>query len=126
MGISNRLRIELWKICWVAFKKHPWLGWGPSNFILAFRNSRGPQWIKLAGDTLDHTSAQSEAHNDILEIAVTMGLVGLAAYLNLQYQAFRRAHGVVLAVLVAACVQAKVNPIPLPALAILALTMGAM
>ena len=128
-GLSHDLaRLELWRISWRAFLAHPYLGWGPDTFLLAWRQFRTLEWVSIYQST---EMGQASAHNDIMQVAVTMGLLGLTAYGYLIYRTWKEvdenplgAGPVVGGILAAAFIQAKVNPLPLPVLAIVAMAAG--
>ena len=69
---SADVRLEYWKGGWEILKRHPWLGVGPGNFSDHYLAHRTPEG-----------SETQYAHNDYLEIAVEMGIVGLAVYLGI-------------------------------------------
>lgn len=118
---SEPERVELLKIAWKSFKQHPLLGWGPDNFIYALIANRTPAYDALVGK-----NGQSAAHQDIAQIAVTLGLAGVAAYLAVLWKLFRAlwSDGLAPAVLAAMLIQAQVNPIPLDVLVIVAVILG--
>ena len=70
LGDSAEVRVEYWKGTLGIIKKRPWLGVGPGNFKDHYLAHRTPE-----GSETDY------AHNDTLEVAAEMGLVGLLIYL---------------------------------------------
>ena len=70
------IRLSVWSAALDIFRTHPVFGTGPETFALAFDTVRPlshlttPEWDFL----------YNKAHNELLNIAGTMGLVGLAAY----------------------------------------------
>lgn len=125
-------RFEIWRAGLVAWLHHPILGGGPDTFSLLYsRYVRdnitylygGSEWVQLS------------AHNDWLQVACTMGTVGLAAFLYLTFRVFKisgfrwfqNQDGPSLTVfcgLVGVFVQAKVQPIHLVVIAICAALAG--
>lgn len=127
---SDLGRFEVWKTAVAIWKHYPVFGSGPDTFGLSFRHFATDKFIAIMGNTY---TIQTSAHNDILQVLSTMGTVGIVAYLYL----FWKASGVAVAAsrrsddakaitasLVALFIQAKVNPIALPVLAIVAALLG--
>lgn len=56
----------------ISFLEHPVIGSGPDTFELGFRRNKSAQYVK-ASSALEY---QAHAHNDILEVLVTTGLLG--------------------------------------------------
>lgn len=122
---GDRLRLETWASAARIFFSHPLLGVGPENFTDAFRLHRADAWLGVAES---YRMVQNHAHNDFLQVAATMGLVGLAAYAWMHFEAaraFAKAKRPALGAIVAVLVYGKFDPIPMPALALLALVAGA-
>lgn len=64
---------------WVENPKTILLGWGPENFNIPFSRHFNPKFFAgLGSETLF-----DRAHNMFIEILVTMGALGLLAYLNI-------------------------------------------
>jgi len=76
-GSSNFSRLEGWKTSIAIIKEKPLLGSGPANFSLAFSPHKTLEYVRSVGSEM----VQGHAHNDIIQAAVTTGLVGLSAYL---------------------------------------------
>lgn len=74
-GIATR--IMAWKATLKMIKRSPLLGTGPDTFGLSFRKYMSPEYRKIAGIEANPIYA----HNEILQIASTMGLIGLGIYL---------------------------------------------
>ena len=63
---------------WVENPKTILVGWGPENFNIPFSKHFNPRFFRSPGaETLF-----DRAHNMFIEILVTMGIIGLLAYLN--------------------------------------------
>lgn len=73
-------RVEIWKTAAKLFAQNPLLGSGPDTFEIGFRRERTPAYNAAVGNTI--TKAES-AHNDLLQVAATTGILGLAAYIFL-------------------------------------------
>lgn len=78
-------RGTIWEVGFRAFMKRPILGWGLENFEYAYNASlmQGETWLK--GVRVD------KAHNEILEVMVSGGVLGLLAYLSLLTVFFKEA-----------------------------------
>jgi O-antigen ligase len=72
-------RLISWKTALTDFPRHPILGTGYGNFAITFDKYFDPKFYDYTrGETyFDH------AHNNVVDIASTTGLVGLAAYLSI-------------------------------------------
>lgn len=121
---GDNLRIETWLTAARIFHAHPVFGVGPETFMNAFRTHRADMWI---GFSSSYQMVQNNAHNDILHVAATMGMVGLLTYGWLTSVALTTLHGrsrTALAAVVAALVYAKFDPTPFTAQALLAVIVG--
>jgi hypothetical protein len=72
-------RVEMIRIAAAEISRHPITGTGPSTFVLTFVKHKTFRLVAAVGPTY----MQGYAHNDLLEVASTMGLVGLTLYLAL-------------------------------------------
>ncbi len=75
-------RFWAWQAGLKGWKENPktmLFGWGPENFNIPFSKYFNPQFFKGPGAE----TAFDRAHNMFVEVLVTMGLVGLIAYLLL-------------------------------------------
>lgn len=130
---SDSGRFEVWRIAITSWKSYPLLGWGPDTFALAFRQFMTKRFV--AASYGDDTFIQLSAHNDVLQVLTTMGLLGLSCYAFLIFRGFRllqmavrvqpEAIGIAGA-LAALFVNAKFNPIPLTVLVIAACLLGSL
>lgn len=130
---ADAARIETWKASISAFARNPIVGTGPDTLMLAFRRYRSEGTLRAIGDRMGNDTA----HDDLLQSAVTTGVVGLAAYLWLLWAAAlalrsalaepgrRPAVSAAAGALIGLFVHAKVQPTPLPALALAAMWLGA-
>lgn len=80
--ISHRLKI--WSIAVSTIKEKPILGWGQENFDLAFNKHFDPEFLSDQGAE----PWFDRAHNNILDVGTTTGLLGVAAYLSIWLAAF--------------------------------------
>jgi len=72
---SVQLRLAAWQIFWQGWQERIWLGWGPENLVVPFAKHYDPQ-IVLSGDKWF-----DRAHNIILDVGVSSGIIGLLSYL---------------------------------------------
>jgi O-antigen ligase len=70
-------REVIWQRAIEAISKRPILGWGLENFEIAFNSTLRPDDFDWKNVRVD------KAHNEILEVAVASGLMGLCLYLGL-------------------------------------------
>lgn len=129
---SDSARWALWESVARSIPRHPWLGAGPDSVQTLLRRERTEAFIRVLGPT----KSQVSAHNDLLQVLVTLGLAGLAAYLGLLFGAWRcvsaaledgrrrSAAAAIGGALAGLFVQAKFNPVPLGALVLAALFLG--
>ncbi|MBU4375662.1 O-antigen ligase family protein [Patescibacteria group bacterium] len=78
-AVTFQTRIISWKAAAKDFPNHPILGTGHGNYAITFDKYFDPSFY-------DYTRAETyfdRAHNNIVDIASTTGIVGLAAYLSI-------------------------------------------
>jgi O-antigen ligase len=78
-------RFEVWGVTRRAIEDRPLLGWGPDQTKSAYIRSATPQELRDAG------RGWADAHDVVLEVAVTSGVLGLLAFLVVALGAARRA-----------------------------------
>ncbi len=125
---SDAGRFETWRIAVMAWRAHPILGWGPDTFTLAFRQFMTQRFVDANKQDI---FIQQSAHNDILQVLSTLGVIGLAAYTYLNMRVARllakaddpEALGITGAI-AALFINAKFNPIPLAVMVIAACLIG--
>lgn len=76
-------RILVWKIAWQGIKEKPFFGWGPENFSSVFSSHYDSKISRFGDEIFDR------AHNILLDIGTTQGLIGLLAWLFLIICLFR-------------------------------------
>jgi len=79
-------RISGWKSALEMVRERPLLGMGPDTLTINFRRYMLPEFSRLIGEALANPAY---AHNEVLQIAATMGIVGLLSYLWLLLSYFR-------------------------------------
>jgi len=72
-GGSGATRLHIWHDSLPLIVARPWTGWGPDTFGLVFPRFATGDWTP--GYSID------KAHNDLLQVAATQGLLGVAAQL---------------------------------------------
>lgn len=77
--VTTQTRLIAWRSAITEMKAHPVFGVGPENFILAFNKKFDPAFYTYERSEIwfDH------AHNSFIDVLVSEGVVGLAAYLFL-------------------------------------------
>ena len=78
-GIGLRDRVLLYQSAFQMFLDHPFLGVGFENFAAAYPRYQQAEWFAIAGLNTTNTSA----HDWLLHVAATTGVVGLLANLAL-------------------------------------------
>ncbi|MBI4370462.1 MAG: O-antigen ligase family protein [Elusimicrobia bacterium] len=71
---SSKARLEMWKIGLMMFLDHPWAGVGLDNIEHNFWRYRTSEHVKAA----PVQATTGPIHNDILQVAATTGIFGLA------------------------------------------------
>jgi len=79
IGIAGR--ICAWKDTLKMIKEHPFLGIGLDTFGIVFQRYKSPKFVQIVGKNI----IADYPHNEFLQVAATMGLVGLAVYLWLWF-----------------------------------------
>jgi len=79
-------RISGWKSALCMVKERPLLGMGPDTLTINFRRYELPGFSRLAGIALANPAY---AHNEVLQVAATLGIAGLLSYLWLLLNYFR-------------------------------------
>jgi O-antigen ligase len=116
-------RIEIWRTAWAIFRSSPIVGTGPGTFGIAFREMISPAYVIVRHSTL---AAADHAHNELLQVLATTGIVGALAYLLVagHLAILAAGDGLLLAAGAAYLVPAMLNPAPHAAVALLALLFG--
>lgn len=87
-GVGHRLggvtsgtaagRVATWERTATVIGERPVLGWGPEGFATGFGRAVDDGWERTYGRRL----TPDRAHNGLLDVGATLGMVGLAAYLG--------------------------------------------
>ena len=113
---SDTQRIEIWKTAVHASRDNLLIGLGPDGFGTFFMQNKPVNF---------NVNRANNAHNDFLQASATLGIAGLVVYLMFAAGAFKGLKGPALGSLVALFICAKFNPIPLEAMVIGAVVLGA-
>lgn len=73
---SSLTRIQMWEASLPLIPERPLLGSGPDTFKYVFGKHKPRGWVTHISDPL-----LDKAHNDVLQVTVTHGVLGLVAYL---------------------------------------------
>jgi len=84
---STAARLTIWRASLHLIASRPLLGYGPDTFGLVFSRFFPPQLVYYQGRGV----LVDRAHNGLLDLAATAGLLGLLAYLSLLFLFFSRA-----------------------------------
>jgi putative inorganic carbon (HCO3(-)) transporter len=91
-GLSSQVRLNIWRDTVPMILERPLLGHGPDNFAEPFRPHMGEELRSSITNNSGQVSRVDRAHNDLLQVAATTGLLGLAAYLWILVSYFRNAY----------------------------------
>ena len=78
-NVTTQSRLDTWGASLRAWQGRFWTGYGYENYNIAFNKYFPPRVFKDAGSQIWF----DRAHNTILDVAVTAGIGGLAAYLGI-------------------------------------------
>ncbi|MGB9553681.1 MAG: O-antigen ligase family protein, partial [bacterium] len=70
-------RLYIWGRALPSILQHPIFGWGPDSFGEAFPQFTYEESLKLFNTGYAYVD---KAHNDLIQVAVTLGIAGLLAY----------------------------------------------
>lgn len=124
LGMSDVQRLDGWKTALRALHHQPlhrWLfGWGPETYRSVYRLYRTQE----AADLIGHNRVADHVHNLPLELLLTVGLVGTAAFAYFAWCLWRDADEEGRAAMLGLAVMSLVEPIFFPPAAMLALILG--
>lgn len=110
---GDTLRLSIWPIAYRAFKEHPWLGVGPDCFGDSLMRMRDSTWPANPEHVADN------AHNLVLHVLSTTGILGAIAWINLGLRAPMTPS------VVAVLAYSLFNPVPFGCWAVLGFMWGA-
>ena len=90
--ISSQTRLYIWRDTVPMILERPLLGHGTNNYRDPFRPHMGDDFKALNTDRNGQMTLVDRAHNHLLQIAATTGILGLAAYLWLLASFFLNAY----------------------------------
>lgn len=90
--LSSQVRLNIWHDTVPMILERPLLGHGPDNFAEPFMSHMGEELKSTLTDNGGEVSMVDRAHNDLLQVAATTGLLGLAAYIWILISYFRNAY----------------------------------
>lgn len=92
-AMSAVLRLYIWRDTIPVLLERPLLGHGPDNFAMPFERHEGEDLkAALFNPSMGESDTVDKAHNELLQVAATTGLLGLAAYLWVLTSYFRSAY----------------------------------
>lgn len=71
-----RTRLILWETTAALINKRPLIGYGPDSLSQQY-----PKYLPIEYRVIERAARIDKAHNDILQVAATTGLLGVSAYL---------------------------------------------
>ncbi len=90
-SVSVTARLLMWRDTAPMILEHPLLGHGPDNFAEPFERHEGEDLRFILLDVGEDVMVD-KAHNELLQVAATTGLLGLTAYLWIFASYFRNAY----------------------------------
>lgn len=91
-GLSSQVRLNIWRDTVSMILERPLLGHGPDNFTGPFKPHIGEDLKAAITRNSGEVLKVDRAHNDLLQVAATTGLLGLAAYVWILISYFRNAY----------------------------------
>jgi len=93
LDLSSQIRLYTWRDTVSMLLDRPLLGFGPDNFGRPFYTSYMSEELIAAITAPEGAfSAMDKVHNDLLQVAVTTGILGLAAYVWIFVSYFRNVY----------------------------------
>jgi hypothetical protein len=117
-------RFDVWRYGWSAFTERPVFGWGPGRFRAAIQKDLSANFVRdYAPD--DRRPIIFDAHNIVVELTVTLGVVGLVLAGLFAWHAGRRARGPLAAFAAVIAVSWFLQPAALSTLPVVMIALGA-
>ena len=83
-------RLDVWRYGWTAFRERPLFGWGLGRFRAAIQEHLSAAFVRDHAPN-DNVPIIFDAHNIVVELTVTLGIVGLVLAGVFAWHAGRRA-----------------------------------
>jgi O-antigen ligase len=77
---SARSRLYLWRTAAPLVARRPWLGWGPDTLAEVYPAYGTPEFRRVFPESAMEHVIVDRPHADLLQQAISTGIVGLAAY----------------------------------------------
>jgi O-antigen ligase len=117
-------RPGLWRASVSAIRERPLLGWGPGRVRPAVQHHFTPEWVRLYQHD-DYALSWNDVHNVVLQMLITVGIVGVILLTVFVIHSMRRANfGMALAV-VAISINWLLQPASLSSMSVAAIFLGA-
>jgi hypothetical protein len=117
-------RTVLWRASLSALRERPFLGWGLGRVRPAVQHHFTPDFVRLYQQD-DFTSAWNDVHNIVLQMLVSVGVVGVALLVVFLMVAFRRADFTLSLAAVAISINWLLQPSSISSLGLAAIFLGA-
>lgn len=92
-SLSVLVRLQIWRDTVPMILERPLIGHGPDNFAAPFEKYEGEDLKEaLLNPATGKPDTVDKAHNELLQITATTGLLGLAGYLWILVSYFRRSY----------------------------------
>lgn len=89
---SSQIRLYIWRDTVSMILDRPLLGYGPDNFAGPFSSYMEEDLTAAITNARDGVQKVDRAHNDLLQVAATTGILGLAAYTWVLISYFRNVY----------------------------------
>jgi len=121
---SGGERAELWRAGLSAFRERPVVGWGLGRVRPAIQHFFSPAFVRLF-QTDDFSETWTDVHNVVIQMLVSVGVIGVVLLLAFVVLAGRRADFTLSLAAVAISINWLLQPTGLYSLAVVALLLGA-
>jgi O-antigen ligase len=117
-------RPDVWRASLAGFSERPFLGWGLGRVRPAIQSHFTPEFVRLHQQS-DAASAWNDVHNIILQMLVSVGIVGVVVLVVFLVVAFRRADFALSLAAVAISINWLLQPAGISSLGVAAIFLGA-
>jgi hypothetical protein len=123
-GVGGEGRAEIWRASLSAIGKHPFLGWGPGRIRPAIEHHFTPEFVRRY-QTDDFAIAWNDVHNVVLQILVSVGIIGAVLLAVFVAFAMRRSSFALSLAAIAISINWLLQPASLSSLGVAAIFLGA-